>query len=80
MFSVEHLTYVPWEITCEDKDQGQQKSYKVVEGPVKAQMATDIVERGGAHLEVSFLWNLFNIFLHGKRECDPRMHRRRWNK
>lgn len=72
MISVKHLTYVPWEITYED--QGQQKSYVVAGGPVKAHMATDIVERGGTHLEVSFLWNLFNIFLRGERECDSRMH------
>lgn len=59
MISVKHLIYVPWEITCKDGDQGQQKSCKVAEGPVKAQMATDIVERGGIHLEVSFFGNLF---------------------
>lgn len=35
------------------KTQGQQKSCKVAEGPV-AHMATDIVERGGSHLEANF--------------------------
>lgn len=43
------------EITCEDGDQGQQKSCKLTEGPVKGDMAADIAERGGTYLKARFL-------------------------